>query len=192
MSLRFMSLEPKHESSQRLGRRGGASQPFLRRPRAGTHLALRREIMAPRKLLPLAALIALPACVNAKSPATTAGVTEVQGEAKPHVNLQAELERIDDELTDVALRLQVRPPQLAPDLLQQQLVALKLRDVELRDELQAAEGMTNEVSVQRVNSEVEQGTSALDMDAMRLELAVQPDPQTAVHTPTEPLSGNTQ
>ena len=128
--------------------------------------------MAPRKLRALAATIVLPACVT-KPPAASVGVTEAQGEAKPHVDLQAELERIDDELTDVALHLEVATPP-ATEELQQQLAALKLRDIELRAELQATQGMINYVNVRRVKGEVERGTSALDIDAMRLQLAVNP------------------
>lgn len=130
------------------------------------------SIMAPRKLLALAAFVALPACMN-KPPAASVGVTEAQGEAKPHADLQAELLRIDDELTGVALHLVVAPPP-ATEELQEQVAALKLRDIELRAELQSTEGMSNDVNVRRVRSEVERGTSTLDLDAMRLELAVNP------------------
>ncbi len=128
--------------------------------------------MAPRKLLALAATIVLPACVTTP-PAASVGVTEAQGEAKPHLDLQAVLQRIDDELTDVAMHLVVASPP-ATEELQQQLAALKLRDVELRAELQATQGMIDDVNVRRVKEEIERGTSALDLDAMRLQLAVNP------------------
>ena len=128
--------------------------------------------MAPRKLLVLAATIVLPACVT-RPPAASVGVTEAQGEAKPHVDLQAELERIDDELTEMALHLEVATP---PDTeeLQQQVAALKLRDVELRAELQATQGMINDVNVRSAKEQIERGTDTLDMDAMRLQLAINP------------------
>jgi hypothetical protein len=129
--------------------------------------------MALRKLLlALAAPIVLPACMS-KPPAASVGVTEAQGEAKPHVELRAELERIDDELTDMALHLEVATPP-ATEELQAQVAALKLRDLELRAQLQSTHGMINDVNVQRVNGEVERGTSALDMEAMRLQLAINP------------------
>jgi hypothetical protein len=114
----------------------------------------------------------VPACMN-KPPAASVGVTEAQGEAKPHANLRTELQRIDDELTGLALHLEVATPPATAEL-QDQVAALKLRDIELRAQLQSTGGMTNDVNVQRVRDEVERGTSALDVEAMRLELAINP------------------
>ncbi len=129
--------------------------------------------MGPCKLLlALAATIVLPACAN-RPPAASVGVTEAQGEAKSHVDLQAELKRIDDEITDIALHLAVATPPVTEEL-QEQVAALKLRDIELRAQLQSTEGMINDVNVRRVKREVERGTTALDLEALRLQLAVNP------------------
>jgi hypothetical protein len=148
--------------------------------------------MAPPKLLALGAFLVVPAVSACAShpppqpspPATAAtaapesvGVTELQGEAKPQGGLRGELARIDDALDDIALRLQFAQEAARADL-QQQVVDLKLRDLELREQLQATQGSAADATnAQRVNRQVERGIMVLDRDMKKLERAINPNAQ---------------
>jgi hypothetical protein len=137
--------------------------------------------MVAYKLLVLGACVFLPACASnppagpADRPRTggdAQGVMETQGEAQPHTDL-AELEEIDDDLTNLALRLVVAtPPDVAKQELQRQIAVLKLRVVALEDQLQTTKEMANAVNVRQVRREVEHASAVLDIDIMRLTEAV--------------------
>jgi hypothetical protein len=100
------------------------------------------------------------------------GATELQGRPKMRTELEDELSKMDDALTDIARRLQVGQDSAQVEL-QQQLAILQQRDADLRAQLQSTNAQADADS-ERVRRAVQGAITLLDRDMKQLEKRVTP------------------